>query len=283
MRGEGKPQGFPFVLMIRFLFLFLFFVLFSLSAPVLCFAYVTLDGQSLNGDFASPKISLLKRHPMPDSTIGQKGNTYISHVGSTPSTKFAKTPSGGLGRNLLKFGKFLGKGGPAGIAGQFAIGVAANIAVDLGKAYLDKQLQKRPALLDALDDVLGNTPDSLGPGSKLKCGESYGEVYRVEGPHLVCPSADELASFGITCNGNYRSFARDSSNDYRCNSPGRESAYNRTIYHVRPTIDIDIDLDLNPDLGLGSPVRQYPDSLSDSQLKDLGGVYSNEETVFTIV
>ena len=218
-------------------------------------------------------FSSLKRYPIPDSTIGQKGNTYISPVGSTPATKFAKTPSGGLGRNLLRFGKFVGKlstGGAAWKFGEIAMGEIMNPLIDLGKAYLDKQMQKRPELLDALDDILGNTPDSLQPGSKMKCSESsYGEVYRVDGPHLVCPSADELASSGITCSGTYRRFVRDPSNDYRCGSPGRESAYNRTIYHVRPTIDIDIDLDLNLDLGLGSPVRQYPDSLSDDQLKSL--------------
>lgn len=244
--------------MIRFLFFFfVLFALFSLSAPV-CFADVGLKD-------SPPSFSNLKRHPIPDSTIGQKGNTYISPVGSTPATKFAKTPSGGLGRNLLKFGKFLGRGGPTSIAAQFAVGVTANIAVDLGKAYLDKKLQDYPVLRDPLDDALGIPDDPLanacgnvvitgGPGKGSYCTSDPvppDDIYK-------CPTSTSPS-------GSFTRF-RIVKNESKCCSSHISSCGMHMVHSEYYTVRR-VESDADP--GSEPNPTVYPDKLSDDQLKNL--------------
>ena len=260
--------------MIRFLFFFfVLFALFSLSAPVPCFAYVTLDGESLSGDFASPKVSLLKRHPIPDSTIGQKGNTYISPTGSTPSTKFAKTPSGGLGRKALRWGMFLGKnaigGAVQGVAfevGRQAIGHYLDIGIDLGKAYMDKKMQDYQALRDPLRDALGygDFPDE---GAILQCPGGNARVTRFEVYSPFCSkSPPSSSSFGLTkCEG--------TKDVYRLSSKKvcADDWYTieKVRYYLEPYTPESPGTDpANPGTDPTNP-SNYPDRLNDEQLKSL--------------
>lgn len=237
----------------RLSFLLLLFILL-VTVPLPCLADAALKD-------SPPTFSSLKRYPIPDSTIGQKGNTYISPVGSTPSTKFAKTPSGGLGRNLLRFGKFLGKGGPASIVGQFAIGVTANIAVDLGKAYLDKQLQKRPSLLDALDDALGYNNGDFPDGSVSQCPGGHVRVVRSDVSNPFCSRTPPDPFPGLPCSGSPL-VVRLSKKDVCADG---WYTVERVTYHLEP---YDSPANPDPDTDPTIPSR-YPDQLNDDQLKDL--------------